>query len=182
MSIYIDQNNEINRYYLEIEKFLPQLIENPYVGEVKNDIYMRKINLLKKHTNNIYANYIDNLTLNTINIIFNKLYDIKNFHILNSIFNEIMTHKIRHINKYIVHYIQEPLFKLKLHNHILQPTPIKISTMTVCCYLDQLIDIKLIYDTFIPPFDIHTDNFNQVSNKLNMYDIIGCKNSNQQKG
>jgi len=182
MSIYIDQNNEINRYYLEIEKFLPQLIENPYIGELKNDIYLQKIKLLKKHTNKKYAKYIEHLTIDTINIIFNKLYDIKNFHILNSIFNEITIHKIKHLNKYIQQYIQDSTFKLQLHRHILQPTPIKISTMTVCCYLDQLIDIKLIYDTFIPPFDIGTNNFNQVYNKLNMYDIIGCKNSNQQKG
>ena len=54
--------------------------------------------------------------------------------------------------------------------------------MTVCCYLDQLIDINLIYTTFDPPFDINTHNFNQLHHKLQTYDIIGCKNSNLQKG
>ena len=43
MSIYIDQHNTINRYYLEIEKYLPQLTYNPYIDEIKDDIYNKKI-------------------------------------------------------------------------------------------------------------------------------------------
>jgi TATA-box binding protein (TBP) (component of TFIID and TFIIIB) len=182
MSIYIDKNNEIHRYYLEIEKFLPQLIENPYINEVKHDIYNQKVTILKKHIDNKYSHYIHHLTNDTINIIFNKLYDTENFHILHTLFNEIQDNNIKQVNKFIQQYLYSNNCKLLLYTHDLQPTPIKISTMTVCCYLDQLIDINLIYTTFDPPFDINTHNFNQLHHKLQTYDIIGCKNSNLQKG
>lgn len=182
MSIYIDEHNTINRYYLEIEKFLPQLKDNPYINEIKKDIYKKKINILKKHTDNQYCKYINNLNIYTINTIFNKLYDIENFHILNVIFEEIKTNNVKKINKYIHDYMYSDNFVYKLHNHVLQPTPIKISTMTVCCYLDQLIDIRLIFNTFTPPFDINIHTYNQCYHKLKPYDIIGCKNSDEQKG
>ena len=185
MSIYIDQNNNINRYYLEIEKYLPQLTYNPYIGEIKEDIYNKKITLLKEGIHIHYIDYIDKLYNHTINHIFNKLYDKKNFHILNTIFLEIKHKnitKIKKINEYIFNYINDGHFKQQLYNHTLQPTPIKISTMTVCCYLDQLIDIETIFNTFTAPFNISTVNFNEVCDKLQPYDIIGCKYSNSQKG
>jgi len=182
MSIYIDEHNNINRYYLEIEKFLPQLNDNPYINELKRDIYKKKIHILKTHTDKQYSKYIDNLNIYTIDTIFNSLYDIKNFHILNTIFAEIKINNVKKINKYIHEYIHATDFVYKLHNHVLQPTPIKISTMTVCCYLDQLIDIRLIFTTFTPPFNINTNNYNQLYHKLKPYDIIGCKNSDEQRG
>ena len=65
MSIYIDQYNNINRYYLEIEKYLPQLTYNPYIDEVKEDIYNKKISLLKEGVHTQYINYIDKYDIGT---------------------------------------------------------------------------------------------------------------------
>ena len=39
MSIYTDSNNNINRYFLEIEKYLPQLRNNPYISELEEHYY-----------------------------------------------------------------------------------------------------------------------------------------------
>ena len=182
MSIYIDDNNNINRYYLEIEKYVSQLKDNPYIDELKQDIYDKKINILKKCIKQSYQFYIYILSLETIDIIFKNLYDKENFHILNNIFHEIEINKIKNINRYVKHYINDIKFNTQLCIHTLQPTPIKISTMTVCCFLDQLINIQLLYDTFNPPYDINTNNYNKLYTKLKEYDIIGCKYDNNQKG
>lgn len=54
MSIYTDSNNNINRYFLEIEKYLPQLRNNPYISELEEDI----INQKKKNYIIVYQNNI----------------------------------------------------------------------------------------------------------------------------
>ena len=42
MSLYFDRYDNINRYFLEIEKYLPQLTHNPYLPELIDDIYNKK--------------------------------------------------------------------------------------------------------------------------------------------
>ena len=46
MSIYTDSNNNINRYFLEIEKYIPQLQNNPYISELEEDIITQKKRLI----------------------------------------------------------------------------------------------------------------------------------------
>ena len=54
MSIYIDSDNNIKRYFLEIEKYIPQLKHNPYVTDLERDIYTKK----KKIYLNVYVQSI----------------------------------------------------------------------------------------------------------------------------
>ena len=49
--------------------------------------------------------------------------------------------------------------------------------MTVCCYLDKIIDLQLLYTQFSAPFDLNVKNYNTLFHKLQKYDFIGCKYS-----
>ena len=183
MSIYIDENNTFKRHYLEIEKYIPQLKYNPYINELKQDIHNQKFIILTKCIDSKYSHYISKLNIQTIDYIFEQFYNEENFYILNDIFYKITYNNIKNINNYIFNYINsDTLLQEKLCNYTLEPTPIKISTMTICCFLDKLIDLKSFYDIFNSPYNINMSNYEQVYNKLKPYDIIGCKYDNTQKG
>lgn len=174
MSLYYDSNNTINRYFLEIEKYLPQLTYNPYLQELKDDIHINKKKQLLLHMNSKFHSYINELSRITIYNIFKQLYDIHNLNILQQMFDHIQKNKIKNINNYINKYINT-YTQNNIENPILNPTSIRISTMTICCYLDQLIDLNELYTVFTPPYDINVNNYDKIVPKLKAYDIIGCK-------
>ena len=176
MSIYIDSDNNIKRYFLEIEKYIPQLKHNPYVTDLERDIYTKKKKKLFECIRPEYHSYIRQLKESVIDTIFDTLYNINQLHILEKVFAYIQTNHIKQINYYVNNYIKEytgsNITQFKLNS-----TDIRISTMTVCCYLDKLIDLQTLYTAFSPPFDINVTNYNEVYTKLQSYDFIGCKYS-----
>lgn len=176
MSIYTDSNNNINRYFLEIEKYLPQLRNNPYISELEEDIINQKKKKLYNCISKQYHTYIESLYKSTVHIIFEKIYSQDNFSLLEKLFSDIEHKKITSINHYITTYINKHTYIPAIHN-TLKSTDIRISTMTICCFLDKLIDLKQLYTQYIPPYNININNFNTHCHKLHMFDIIGCKYS-----
>ena len=176
MSIYTDSNNNINRYFLEIEKYLPQLQNNPYISELEEDIITQKKKKLYNCIPEKYHRYIESLYKSTVKIIFEKIYIQDNFSILENIFLDIKNKKINNINHYITNYLNQNNF-ISTRKNTSKSTEIQISTMTICCYLDELIDLQLLYTQYTAPYNINIQNFNTHCSKLNMFDIIGCKYS-----
>ena len=176
MSIYIDSNQNIKRYFLEIEKYLPQLQYNPYLSEIQEEIYHKKKQYLLTHIDTQYHSYIHMLNDSTMDTIFNTLYNSNQMTILQEIFEYIAVNNIKKINYYVKYCIQQKI-SAYISNKVLQSTDIRISTMTVCCYLDKLIDLQTLYTQFKAPFNINVINYNEIVPKLKKYDIIGCKYS-----
>jgi hypothetical protein len=141
MSICIDSNQNIKRYFLEIEKYLPQLQYNPYLSEIQEYIYHTKKHYLLAQIDTQYHSYIHTLNEPTIDTIFNKLYNSNQMTILQEIFKYIAVNNIKNINYYVKYCIQQ-ITSTYISNPVLQSTNIRISTMTVCCYLNKLIDLE----------------------------------------
>ena len=146
----------------KINTYLEQMIHNPYLYELKEKIFNGRKNILRKIWGNI------DLTNEQIYIIFDN---INNEDDLNLIKNNL--DKIDNDN------FKSDVQKIIMNNITIIPTPIRISTMTVCCNLEINIVTSHIYDDFIPPDDILIDN--KLNPNLNNI-IIGCKIKDNIKG
>ena len=176
MSLYFDRYGNINRYFLEIEKYLPQLTHNPYLPEIIDDIYNKKKKKILESIDTRFHVYINQLHKTTIDNIFTQLYTKNNFKLLEHICSNIRD--TTNINSYVSHFINN--YSAAPHHQITQSptlhsTNIRISTMTICCYLEQLIDLQHLYNIFVPPHNIDFTNYKKILPKLKKYDIIGCK-------
>tara|TARA_Y100000385_G_scaffold290251_1_gene362649 strand:- start:5497 stop:6813 length:1317 start_codon:yes stop_codon:yes gene_type:complete len=175
------QNKLWSGYHFEVEKFLDQMADNPYLSELENDLSNQKKNKL-----NFYINkeILDLLGDDDVDIIYSKCMS-----------DNILIDFIKDYNEKIkdeyksYSLIQKKNELLKMVNNIelniksdinLEPTPLRISTMTACCSLYENIgthiDTKLIYDKFYIDDSSYKDCSTSTKKYLsNARGIIGCK-------
>ena len=174
----IKQENKLwSGYHFEVEKFLDQMSENPYLSELENDLSNQKKNKLNFYINN---ELLDLLGDDDVDIIYSKCVSENILIDLLKEFNE----KVKN-NDSNYSLLEKKKELLKMVNSIelsansdikLNPTPLRISTMTACCALGTCIDTKYIYDKF----HIEDSSYKDFSGSNKKYlsnarGIIGCK-------
>ena len=137
---------------------------------------IKKKNKILESIDTKYHVYINLLHKTTIDNIFTQLYTTNNFKLLEHICSNIRdsTNINSHVNHFIHNHSSAPHHQI-IQSPTLHPTTIRISTMTICCYLEQLIDLQHLYTMFVPPYNINVTNYKDILPKLKKNDIIGCK-------
>lgn len=123
MSVYCNNNNIMN--------YLIQLEDNPYLAELKQKIFYNKRKFLKKIWSSKLLEKIDDYI---IDIIFNNISFKSDLYLIEKNFDKINT----------IHF-EQCLQKLLMANYNIQPTPLRISTMTICCFLGVDINSELLF-------------------------------------
>lgn len=170
-------NNSWKSYHFEVEKFLDQMSENPYITELENDLFTQKRNKLKNYFDDkvidlLTENDIDNLYLKlTTETLLNKFSNEYNEIINNNSLNTLNDKKNELINR-IDNYSNKNNLETGLN-----PTELRISTMTACCCLGTTIDTKYFYDNFNFNEKLFLNNSNNTQKKYleNAKGIVGCK-------
>jgi len=178
MTHHINSSKNWKPYQFEIEKYLAQLSNNPYCNELEEVLKDAKKNKLRKY---LKFDFIDKLDNTVIDIIIQKYCTDALLIQLNTKLNTSISDNMD-TNK-----------KLQILNNILtndsiiediveiNPTKLRISTMTVCSFLGETIDTEYLYDCFDAPKDIlDTDPNNKNIYKPTLKElIIGCKSKNK---
>ena len=119
----------------KLETYLNQIKNNPYIFELRSNIYNTRRNILLKKWNNDF-----DLTNYQISVIFNSLNEDKDFILIK---DNIEVLKLGNFKENI---------KILLNNNfIFSPSEIRVSTMTICCYFNTNINTENIFNNFIPP-------------------------------
>ena len=153
-------------YQFEIEKYLGQMSGNPYLNELEDDLYKEKRQKLTSLIDDPVISYLENYLIDEI---FKKTVNdhglksfttnIKNLFINFNFEKESFPLNINDLNSKKIGLIKNNLKKFKFSDLetkalVLNPTKLRISTMTVCCEIGTNIDTKYLYEKFIIPSDI----------------------------
>jgi len=171
-----------NYHHFEIEKYLNQMSQNPYIEELEHELVKKKKTKLVKY---IRKDIYDSLSISDINNIWEKC---KNEIGLNELSNQIkekISNDISIVDKMSIFndiIKDENLLNIKKDEIILEPTKLRISTMTACCKVgkDITIDTKYLYKMFQIQKDIVSDEVPR-GKKKRIYKhnlkqlVIGCK-------
>ena len=178
-------NNNWKSYQFEVEKFLEQMSDNPYITELENDLLKQKKSKLKSYLDN--NKLIDLFTESEIDNIYSKLTSEALLDKFSYVYNEIIANNLDDSlyindndrkNEFI--NILDNFFNISNKNnpeHILNPTELRISTMTACCFLGTTIDTKYFYDNynFNEKLFLNTSNDTQKKYLPEAKGIVGCK-------
>jgi TATA-box binding protein (TBP) (component of TFIID and TFIIIB) len=155
----------INNYQFEIENYLERMKSNPYIDELKESLKEQQIDSIKKYLDDESINY---LKIDTLKTIFKKCPTeiiLKNFiKMIQPEFNKLITieDKLNLINLTLKDFNETT----NSSKNMIDPTELRISTITVCGNLSTIIDTTNIYNNFVvPPND-------------KIIGIIGCKANN----
>lgn len=170
-----------NYHHFEIEKYLEQMSQNPYIEELEYELVKKKEKKLRKFIREDIFETLDNSDIDNI---WNKC---KNEFGLNELARHIkekISEDISIVDKQsIFNDIMEEQDFINNKNLVdLKPTKLRISTMTVCCKIgdNMTIDTKYLYKMFIAPKDIVSDEVPK-GKKKRIYKhnlkqmVIGCK-------
>ena len=153
-------------YQFEIEKYLGQMSGNPYLNELEDDLYKEKRQKLTSLIDDPVISYLENYLIDEI---FKKTVNdhglksfttnIKNLFINFNFEKESFPLNINDLNSKKIGLIKNNLKKFKFSDLetkalVLNPTKLRISTMTVCCEIGTNIDTKYLYEKFIIPCEI----------------------------
>ena len=182
----INQPNYIYKgYHFEIEKYLHKLSNNPYIDEIYTEIQNKKKKKLLYYLNHKIINIIPD---NLINLIFEKIKTDEAFkYFTKDINNKLLNFDVNDKNA-IIYLIESNLNKFNLNTFnknlkiTIEPTKLRISTMTVCCDLSCQINTVHLYNKFLPPENILQNGgclAKKTKYKSNIKNlIIGCKAEN----
>ena len=154
-----------NNYQFEIENYLERMKDNPYIDELKDSLKQQQINTIKKYLDDESINYLKTDMLKNIFKGCPTETVLKNFiEILKPEFKKLTSieDKLDLINLTLKHFNPEP----NNSKNMIDPTELRISTITVCGNLGTIIGTTNIYNNFIAPPD---------DTKIG---IIGCKADN----
>lgn len=119
----------------KLDTYLKQIKDNPYIFELRENIYETRRNILKKKWNTDF-----NLTDRQISIIFNCINKEEDFEIIKDNIDTLITDDFSKNVKILIN-----------KNYEFKPSEIRISTMTICCFLNVNINTKQIFDDFEAP-------------------------------
>lgn len=125
--------SDFNQDKLDI--YLGQIKNNPYIFELRENIYETRRNILKNRWNTDF-----NLTDIQISLIFNCINKEDDFDLIKNNINELILDDFIKNVKLLVN-----------KNFDFKPSEIRISTMTICCFLNVNINTKQIFDDFEAP-------------------------------
>lgn len=169
-------------YQFEVEKYMEQMAHNPYLNELEDQLYDQKYNKIKNIMGNEILNILNSELINKIFLNFNSDKNLKLlFQNINSNLDKLNKFNTSDI---INNSIEKTIIDLKniKPDLILEPTKLRISTMTACAELGITIDTKYLYEKFISPVDIINSNYaNNKKLKYNTkynFSAIGCKAEN----
>jgi len=170
-------NNSWKSYQFEYEKFLDQMSDNPYITELENDLFIQKKSRLKNY---IDDKVIDLLTETEIDNIYTKLTSEILLNKVSNEYNEIINNNSLYTLSDKKTEFLNIIDNLNNENNseiYLNPTELRISTMTACCYLGTTIDTKYFYDNFNINEKLFLNSSNDTQKKYlsNARGIIGCK-------
>lgn len=171
-------------YHFEIEKYLDKLGHNPYKVELEEDLTTLKLSKLQK--------YIDDECVCDLSVdLMNRIYSVCNTDIkLQDLSNKIHAEWSKYDLNYLNHTRKlnsienvlntfSPIHTLECKTS-LNPTTLRISTMTVCSSIGCDIDTKYFYHSYSEPRgclnpDFYMDNKKYLPNATG---IVGCKAEN----
>jgi len=171
--------SSFNGYQFGIEKYLNQLQNNPYINELKEELNETKYNKLKKYVD---YNIVSLFNIYLVNEIFNICDTDYKLDYLSLEIKKINTEDISN-NQLLrkIETILENVNNISLKNkHNLIPTPLRISTMTVCCSIGCNINTKYLYNSFKEYVDYKNPHYYADNKKYlpTARGIIGCKAEN----
>ena len=167
----------IDNYHFELEKYLGKISENPYIGELRENLIDEQINNIKLFSSDacfkllphdLLSEIYEKCTNNYILKIFIKSLDLNGKSI------------DKNISK-IQSKINEFDFKLTNLETLKPPSNIRISTMTICANMGTNIDTSKIYKYFNPPeiseYLINISSLKKTKPKYisDFIGIVGCK-------
>lgn len=171
-----------NSYQFEVEKYMDQMANNPYLNELEDHLYDQKYNKIKNIMGDDILNILNAELINEIFLNFNS--DKKLNLLCKNIKSHLQNEQYPVPSQLINLSINDTKNQLKdiKPEVILKPTELRISTMTACCELGTTIDTKYLYEKFNIPQNIFND---QASNNKKLkykpefnYSVIGCKAEN----
>lgn len=168
-----------SNYQFEIEKYMDQMSNNPYFNELEDELQQKKINKIKTYFKD--KDIIEKLGDEDIDYIIEKCENESGFRNFNKIYQEQVSEDISDKEKLekIYNILEQDLIISK--NIELNPSKLRISTMTACCMVGTSIDTVYLYKTFKGPgTEIVSDEApkgkkKRVYKKNIVKRIIGCK-------
>jgi len=170
---------QLHTYQFEIEKYLEQMTGNPYLRELEEDLANQKNTKLIKLINDECIQYLDNDLIERIYAKCTNDDGLITFctSITNYFNNHALTlsEKLSHISNHIKLYESQVSDVVELN-----PTQLRISTMTACCNVGVNIDTKYLYDSYSrdPNTYMDLDVDRKTKYKSDSRGIIGCKAEN----
>uniref|UniRef100_A0A6C0IXP0 Uncharacterized protein n=1 Tax=viral metagenome TaxID=1070528 RepID=A0A6C0IXP0_9ZZZZ len=165
--------NILTNYNFNLDNYINKMQDNPYIDELNHSIKKQQIDKLRKYFPDDCINHLSIDALMKINSSFtdSKLL-LKFFNELN--FNNSLSsnEKLSKINQKIK-TLDNTVKKIKI-----KPTQLRISTMTMCGDLGNIINTSNLYKNFVAPKNCLSEPENKQSTnkyKKNYIGIIGCK-------
>ena len=171
-------------HHFEIERYLEKLADNPYKDELEEDLHTLKLSKLTKYIDDDCVSELSHEIMNNVYSICNtddKLKDLSD-----KIHNEWSNYHLDNLDNNRKIYIIENILNTFIPNKlvestvVLNPTKLRVSTMTVCSSVGCNIDTKYFYHSYIEPTnclnpDYCTDNTKYLETATG---IVGCKAEN----
>lgn len=147
-----------------IEKYLEQMRNNPYVDELKEDLREEKNKFLNLY---LKSTVIQCLTPKQESYILN----LEEQHL------ETLCHTLNDISTDLSSTVSRKIQEFQKNMQTLQPTKLRISTMTICCQVGGLINTTFLYNSFVIPHNIlNTNDKLKKKYKPELSELfIGCK-------
>jgi TATA-box binding protein (TBP) (component of TFIID and TFIIIB) len=185
MNISNTNSKKWQSYQFEVEKYMEQMVNNPYLNELEDQLYDQKY---KKIRDLMGEEILAVLTFDLINDIFNNFNSDKKLQILKKniennfhLKNKDNKDNIFNIIKFTIEETKKELINLNI-DVVLKPTELRISTMTACMDIGICVDTKYLYEKYCPPNNItlseYTSNNKVKYNPELDYSVVGCKAEN----
>jgi TATA-box binding protein (TBP) (component of TFIID and TFIIIB) len=166
------------KYQFEIEKYLGQMCDNPYLNELEDELKYKKRDKLGKY---LSREFVNKLSIDEIDYVLN----VCGTDAVLGRLKEKLDEQTKDGRKLDLELIGQVIQMKDIYQKVkvdLKPTPLRISTMTACCNLGTTIDTKYFYKMFVPPKkeDIVSNEVPKGKKKRCYYKhiketIIGCK-------
>ena len=162
----------LTNHGFNLENYINKMHGNPYITELNESIKKQQINILKKNFPDECLDYLSIHSLMSLNSNFNDRNSLVNFYNNLNFDNSLsILEKISIVDKNLQALNNKQIYKIN-------PTKLRISTMTMCGDLGTIIDTSNLYKNFIVPLNcLNTLNPTESNNKYNKdyIGIIGCK-------